>query len=551
MTSPRASSSSRAALHEAAGGHDDRAAAGGLADEVARLAVGLAGDRAGVDDVGVGGLVPGPDPPSGAGEVRGQRLGLGGIEAAAEGVEGDSAPRTTHHDPDERRLTGRRGLALDRKVGGAGHAHAEERSRRRRRHGGQPHRDAAFGASGDKARLAVGSGDEDGHCRAHERAVGRARREPQLFGQLMEAPFLLVARDVVGPAAAGRSRPRRVGGDVGHVVAELPHRRARGFELLFRLAAEPYDDVGEQGRRGQDPADRLDDAPVALQPVAAVHADEHLVVARLKRQVDLLAEARKGGDGFQHFVAHVMRVGRSEVDPEPAARALVRLADRPQQPGKGELGAPAVEAVGVHVLPEQRDRAVARGGERLDLGEDVGRLPRYLAAPGVGDRAEGAELVAAVLDRHVGLEGRAVVRRDAPEALDRRPRRSFRRRGRTGRHRGYHAVLADDVRQLGDLLGGQEHVKELEKAVAIRRQNAPGDERDEGASGLHPVPLGDAGVDLVDGPLAHGAGDDAEQVRLALVLSADAAHRFDDRADALGVGEIHLTAYVEQEVLQK
>src|SRR4029079_1527689 len=73
--------------------------------------------------------------------------------------------------------------------------------------------------------------------------------------------------------------------------------------------------------------------------------------------------------------------------------------------------------VRVHGLAQQRDLGVAAGRQPADCYEDVVRPAAALAAPGEGDDAERAELVAALDDGDVGLEARSA--RDLPELVDR------------------------------------------------------------------------------------------------------------------------------------
>ena len=65
-------------------------------------------------------------------------------------------------------------------------------------------------------------------------------------------------------------------------------------------------------------------------------------------------------------------------------------------------------AVGVDVLPQQRHFAVAVFEETPHLGDDGLRVAAPLTAPGVGNHAVGAEVVAPAHDRHEGAHAVAV-----------------------------------------------------------------------------------------------------------------------------------------------
>ena len=115
--------------------------------------------------------------------------------------------------------------------------------------------------------------------------------------------------------------------------------------------------------------------------------------------MELLGDLRIFGDRVKQLVARVLRVARHEAEPELARQ----LRDLGQQIGKIDA-AVEILAIGVHVLPQQRDVLVARGDQRVYLFQDLIRPARPFAAPHVGHDAVGAEIVAAVHDRHPRLE---------------------------------------------------------------------------------------------------------------------------------------------------
>src|SRR5205085_335300 len=71
-----------------------------------------------------------------------------------------------------------------------------------------------------------------------------------------------------------------------------------------------------------------------------------------------------------------------------------------------------IAAPGVDVLAEQRDLTHARGGEPLDLGQDLARPAALLTAAHRGDDAVGALRVAPHGDLHPCLVGALAVERE-------------------------------------------------------------------------------------------------------------------------------------------
>ena len=151
-------------------------------------------------------------------------------------------------------------------------------------------------------------------------------------------------------------------------------------------------------------ADAVEALPVVLDGVLAAHPAQHLVVARLDRQVEVLADARAVGQGRDEPVRKVPRMGGHEAQPRDGRQAVAgtQAVDRPDE--LGEIGAavqvepstgPAlridvrearlglqVVAVRVHVLAQQRHLAVPGRGQRPRLVDDVVERAAALRARG-------------------------------------------------------------------------------------------------------------------------------------------------------------------------
>jgi hypothetical protein len=140
-----------------------------------------------------------------------------------------------------------------------------------------------------------------------------------------------------------------------------------------------------------------------LHGVESAHRLEDVVVARLQRQMHMLHHFGQFGDCANQVVAEVARVGRGEAD----ALDAVDVAQEFEQSREGHAPLQQVLAVGVDGLPQQGDFFGAALGESAHFLDDVGGRSAALAPARGRHDAEGAELVAAVLDGHERLEFRA------------------------------------------------------------------------------------------------------------------------------------------------
>ena len=218
------------------------------------------------------------------------------------------------------------------------------------------------------------------------------------------------------------------------------------------------------------------------------------------------------------------------------------------QPGQVQLARAACAVIGVDVLAQQHDLAGAGGDEAPRLGLDCGGRTRLLGPAGVGHDAEGAEAVAALLNREE--------RRDPPSGQP--PRQllrqvveaRFRRHGRihawgpcTGcaRHHGRQPVIGlrphDDIDigrarrdlgalGLGDAAGdGEQHLAARALARPFQRAQAP-----------------ELGIDLFRRLLADVAGVEDDQVGVLDLRGRAIAERRQDIRHAGGVVDVHLAA---------
>ena len=222
--------------------------------------------------------------------------------------------------------------------------------------------------------------------------------------QLVETFPLLGRRHVVGelrrrgPGSHGVRRREDL------VVADRLEEAERGFELFAGLAAEPDDHVGRDRDPGHGGADRSEPLEVVLDRVLAAHPAQDGVVARLDRQVQVLAHGPAVREGRDQAIRQVPRVRGHEAQPRDrrAAVAAAERVDRADQLGEvrppvevelatgpplgvdvreARLGRQVV-AVAVDVLAEERDLAVAGGGQRPRLVDDLVERTAALRARG-------------------------------------------------------------------------------------------------------------------------------------------------------------------------
>ena len=246
-----------------------------------------------------------------------------------------------------------------------------------------------------------------------------------------------------------------------------------------------------------------------------------------------------GGDlchGADGLLGEVLGVGRGEADALDAG-----LPDGAQQLGEARLPVD-VAAIGVYVLPQERDLAHAVGHELLALGHDGLERAALLASADVRDDAVRAEVVAALHDGHPGVKAlRASAGKVGGEAaallagvhLDDGAvvgKRLGEKLGQARERRG----AEDDVRR-GDVLAD---------LLAVALRDAAADGNDPAAAGR----LGSAhhgrglAIEALVGVLTDAARHEDHDVSLVGLIDADAAALVKKAAHALGVVQVHLAA---------
>ncbi len=246
--------------------------------------------------------------------------------------------------------------------------------------------------------------DEDGRLPAEPRLVA-LETDPLLQREkLVEAAPLDVGRDVVGEVGGRGARAGRVRGREDLVVADGFEQGQRRLELGLGLAAEPDDDVRRDGDARDGLADPGQALGVVLDGVLAAHATQDRVRPGLDRQVQVLADRVAVGQRGDEAVGQVPWVRGHEAQAPDRGLAVARAqaVDRPDQLGQvrpsGQIEPAArparrvdvteaclrgeIVAVGVHVLPEERDFAITGRRERAGLVDDRRRTGGFVPARG-------------------------------------------------------------------------------------------------------------------------------------------------------------------------
>src|SRR6185369_13361304 len=320
--------------------------------------------------------------------------------------------------------------------------------------------------------------------------------------------------------------------------ADLLGQGERPLEVLLRLAGEAHDDVGGDGDPRAGGAEGGQSLEVRGDGVVALHPAQHGVAAALDREVEVRCDPLLDPERVDERVGEVVGVARGEPHPLDARD----LGDAEQELGEGDAA-----LVGVHVLADEGDLADAHPGERRDLLEHLDEGPAHLAAPGVRDDAEAADVVAAL---HHGDE------------LAHLPRRAARVRA------GEDVLLGvdpsglgdadpvlddagDQLRQLADGVRAEDEVKvrdAREQLALLLLGDAAADGEEGAALGLDGPVAPEGREHLVLGLLADGAGVEDDEVRPVGRRRRPVADGGQRLAHAERVVDVHLAAEGVDEV---
>ena len=379
--------------------------------------------------------------------------------------------------------------------------------------------------------------DEDLEGLPHVTQVALERELGLQLDHLVEAADLLLLGDVVDEVLRS-IRPGALGvlEEEGIVIDHLTHEAQRILEVLLALVVEAAEDIRRDGAVGHSTADSRDTLEVPLTGVVTLHELEDAVVARLCWQVDMLADIRVLRHHSDSLVVHILGVRRGEADTDLRHSEGNLL----EEVTEVIRAVPVHKAVGIHILPEQRDLTIALGLEVLHLTDDALQLTATLAATGVGHDAVGAEVIAPT---HDGDEAREV----EPADLQREDILVGLGGGELYVDRLLPALdSADEIRQVEVAIGADDevHVVLLDQLPLSTLRHTAEDADDDTAALLAAdgVIVSDAVENFLLGIVAHRAGIEEDSIGQLRVFGQVKAVHLHDGCDDFAVGDIHLAA---------
>ena len=352
----------------------------------------------------------------------------------------------------------------------------------------------------------------------------------------VKAHLLLRAGVGVGHLRRRRADARRVDEGEHRVVAHGLDERERVVKFGVRLAGETHDDVRREHKIGHVLPRERHLRQIFLARVAAVHRVQDAVVAALHGQVHLVRALFALGHGAKELFRRVLRVAAHEADDKVARDGV----EPPDEVGKVHVLV-EVAAVGVDILPQERDVLIARRDELARLALDLVRVAGALAPAHIWHDAVGAEVVAPVHDRQPCLDAAVALLGDAlGHAAVRR---------RDGEHPP--VLGADGAQQLREAPQLMRAEDEVDDAVGLFQllghvfllRHAAADRDDlVGVARLGMRQRADVAEHARLGVLTHGAGVHDDDVGREFVLCEIKAHGAQITAQLFAVGLVLLAA---------
>ena len=250
---------------------------------------------------------------------------------------------------------------------------------------------------GQLMRLAPAPVEQDRHRPPDRPPVEVVLLDVEQILQPRQPVRLFRLADLVSGCRGGRSGARAVFERIRLGEADRSDQRHRRLEIGLLLAGVTDDEIGREREIGPRRAQSLYQVDIVRRRVAPAHRGEHPVGTRLDRQVEIGHQRGQLAMGGDQVLVHVARMGGRIAN----AREAGQVGERADQPAETPFGSASrsFAVIGVHVLPQKGDLARAPLDQPSGLRDDRSGGARMLRAPCVGDDAERAELVAALLNR--------------------------------------------------------------------------------------------------------------------------------------------------------
>ena len=149
---------------------------------------------------------------------------------------------------------------------------------------------------------------------------------------------------------------------------------------------------------GREPAQPLAERNRIGARMPPLHPLEDEVVACLQRKMQMRHDPLFRGDEFDEAGIDLDAVERGQAQPFERAH----LPEDGANQGAERRGAGKIGAVAREIDARQHHFAIAVGDEAANLGHDIAHRQRPGIAAAIGDDAEAAAMIAAVLNLHIG-----------------------------------------------------------------------------------------------------------------------------------------------------
>ena len=190
---------------------------------------------------------------------------------------------------------------------------------------------------------------------------------------------------------------RRVGKDMEIGERERIDELERGFMIGFGFAGENGDYVSAYGGVGEKFADELNATGIVLGAIPAMHGGEDAVCAGLKRHVEMLGDSVRAGEERDEILRDIERLDGTDAETSEGRFVKNAAEEIEDVDARNEITAPGAE-----IYATEDDFLEAGIAEAVDFGEDSFGRKASAFATNERDDAEGATIIATVLNLESG-----------------------------------------------------------------------------------------------------------------------------------------------------